>query len=265
MGKPDTLDHHMPHDHTANSRLIEKFKVHSQPEKAEFLRSLTDSFLSSYLLHSYPHSDAHYGVLSLLLNISQSPLHSTFEPATPTAVPVEEAEEFDWTRYLMAGIEYSSGSSESEVREGRGGAKARGWGQGKARARVRIGMVEVVICHVLQWSDSDSESTSGDTGQPVRRGEEQGEGQERDNDVSDEGLGTDMIEKSRSWLTQHVVFPYWEGRNQSHDLPDPARSAHPSCQLAGKWAWHVMSCDPFHRPVQAVYLTENQVVRETIW
>lgn len=95
---------------------MEKFHVHSQPLKAESLRRLTESFLSSCLEHSYPHSDAHYGTLSFLLTLSYSPLHATFVPATPTSLLEEVEEEFDWTSYLMEGIEYSpQHSSGSEV------------------------------------------------------------------------------------------------------------------------------------------------------
>lgn len=90
-------------------------------EKAEHLSRLTDSFISSHLEYSFPRSDSHYGMLSFLLILSNSPLHVTFEPATPTALPVEVEEEFDWTGYLMDGIEYSpQHSSGSEVR-GEGG------------------------------------------------------------------------------------------------------------------------------------------------
>lgn len=95
-------------------------------EKAEHFSRLTDSFVSSHLEYSFPHSDAHYGVLSMLLNLSHSPLHATFEPATPTALPVNVEEEFDWTGYLMDGIEFSpQHSSGSEVKwgDGEGGGK----------------------------------------------------------------------------------------------------------------------------------------------
>ena len=48
--------------------------------------------------------------------LSHSPLHATYEPSAPEAECVEEEDEFDWTSYLMEGIEYSpEGSSGSEV------------------------------------------------------------------------------------------------------------------------------------------------------
>lgn len=95
---------------------MEKFKVHSQPEKAASLQQLSEDFLCGPLEKSYPRSDAHYGTLSLLLILSDSPLHATFEPSTPTSPPAEEEEGFDWTSYLMQGIEFSpQHSSGSEV------------------------------------------------------------------------------------------------------------------------------------------------------
>ena len=76
-----------------------------------------DNFLSGCLERSFPRSDAHYGVLSLLLLLSHSPLHSPYQPATPATPPREEGDGFDWTSYLMEGIEYSPlQSSGSEVR-----------------------------------------------------------------------------------------------------------------------------------------------------
>lgn len=68
------------------NRLCEKFRVHSQPEKAEALEQLTEQFLSSRLERNYPRSDAHYGVLLLLFCLSNSPLHADFLP-TPNTPP----------------------------------------------------------------------------------------------------------------------------------------------------------------------------------
>ena len=109
----------------------------------------------------------------------------------------------------------------------------------------------------MQWSDSDSEGAD-----PVPH---QHHAPVRVEDSSDEGLGQESLQSSMSWLSQHVVQPYWEGRNQSHDLPDLVPSAHPSCHLAQKWAGYVIRSDPFQRAVEVMYLTEGQIVRETIW
>ena len=60
--------------------------MHSQPEKASVLEELTSKFLCLSLERSYPHSDAHYGVLSLLLSLSDSPVNHDYvgRPGSPT-------------------------------------------------------------------------------------------------------------------------------------------------------------------------------------
>ena len=84
-------------------RLVEKFRVHSQEERAEALDSLTTSFLSSRLHGSYEQainffifmflaivsvslslssqSEIHYGVLQLLLSLSQQPTAAPWKPS----------------------------------------------------------------------------------------------------------------------------------------------------------------------------------------
>ena len=70
----------------ATSRLCEKFRVHSQPEKAQALEVLTEQFLGSRLERSFSRSDAHYGTLLFLLCLSDSPLHADYIP-TPKTPP----------------------------------------------------------------------------------------------------------------------------------------------------------------------------------
>ena len=88
----------------------------------------------------------------------------------------------------------------------------------------------------LQWSDSEGEVSS-----PVGV---MGSTMAGPDTVSDEGIGSDICQESRSWLADHVLCPYWEERKQSRDLPSPTPSAHSSCYLAEKW-W-VESATPPH-------------------
>ena len=49
-----------------------------------------------------------------------------------------------------------------------------------------------------------------------------------------------QVSQSRSWLLNHLVFPYWNQSNPFHrPLPDSAHhhdtSPHPACGLAEKW------------------------------
>ena len=75
------------YDNHTPSRLCEKFRVHTQPEKAKALEKLTENFLSSRLERSFPQSDAHYGLLLFLLCVSDSPLHADYLPTPKTPPP----------------------------------------------------------------------------------------------------------------------------------------------------------------------------------
>lgn len=118
----------------------------------------------------------------------------------------------------------------------------------------------------MQWSDSDSEDRGASSSYHQPDDHSPHKGQE---DLTDEGIGTDLCQESESWLTAYLSFPYWDSRQQSifqkSVAPLPTLSAHSSCHLARKWSTHVVNSDPFSRPVEAVYLSETQVVRETIW
>jgi len=82
-------------------------------QKAHHLRRLTEDFLSSDLEESYPRSDAHYGTISFLLCLSDSPLHACYQPSLLNLSAESEVDWFDWTSYLMDGIEYESSKSDS--------------------------------------------------------------------------------------------------------------------------------------------------------
>nr|XP_012615717.1 gamma-tubulin complex component 5 isoform X5 [Microcebus murinus] len=64
----------------------------------------------------------------------------------------------------------------------------------------------------------------------------------------------------RSWLEQHVVHQYWTTR--------PSRfphSLHLHSNLAAVWDQHLYSSDPLYVPDDRVFVTETQVIRETLW
>ena len=104
---------HVSHASSVPS-LEEKFIVHSMEQKAHHLRRLTEVFLSGCLEDSYPRSDAHYGTLSFLLCLSESPIHASYQPSLLNLSGAEsEVEWFDWTSYLIEGIEYESSESDS--------------------------------------------------------------------------------------------------------------------------------------------------------
>lgn len=94
--------------------LRDKFTVHSQPEKAVWLQELSHAFLTSDLQKHSPRSPAHYGVLQFLLCMAHSPVHSEYAPPTADSSTPGPGSHFDWSSYLMEGIEYASQSGESE-------------------------------------------------------------------------------------------------------------------------------------------------------
>lgn len=85
--------------------LCEKCIIHSQPEKAEILKKLTSSFLESDVTNaSVSLRDGSFAILSVLLNLSESPVNSEYVEPVKKAV-VEEEDTFDWTQYLLEGEE----------------------------------------------------------------------------------------------------------------------------------------------------------------
>lgn len=69
------LCHIFEFEYNVNS-IVEKLTVHSQGEKAERLDFLIKKFLTKPLKQDVP--DIHFGVLSMLLNLSSNPLESVY-------------------------------------------------------------------------------------------------------------------------------------------------------------------------------------------
>ena len=87
----------------------EKFLVHCKDSSANQLKELKDKYLSlpfsSSLLESK--TESHYGVLSLLLNLSESPVNNVEFLPKSKALPKLEGEEdqIEWSKYLLEGEE----------------------------------------------------------------------------------------------------------------------------------------------------------------
>uniref|UniRef100_A0A8C9B847 Gamma-tubulin complex component n=1 Tax=Phocoena sinus TaxID=42100 RepID=A0A8C9B847_PHOSS len=73
-------------------------------------------------------------------------------------------------------------------------------------------------------------------------------------------LGTSNESDARSWLEQHVVRQYWTVR--SSRFP---HSLHLHSNLAAVWDQHLYTSDPLYVPDDRVFVTETQVIRETLW
>ncbi|XP_010792685.1 gamma-tubulin complex component 5 [Notothenia coriiceps] len=82
------------------SGIYEKLMVHSDVVKAESWTKLTEEFLNSPLPNTDGvKSDAHYSLVSLLLFLSESPLHTNFTER-PRIKEAEAKDDFDWAKYL---------------------------------------------------------------------------------------------------------------------------------------------------------------------
>ncbi|XP_048185522.1 gamma-tubulin complex component 5 isoform X2 [Perognathus longimembris pacificus] len=212
--------------------IYEKFIIHSDLSKAASWKRLTEEFLTASLPNIEEiKTEAHYSILSLLLCLSDSPSNSNYVE-TPKDKEVEKKDDFDWGKYLMEGEEIDLGPN----------------------------------VDTPNWSeDSDDE----DTQQPLSR-EDSGiqvdrtplEEQDQNRKVAPQVSWKGTVEEpdDRSWLEQHVIHQYWITR--------PSRiphSLHLHSNLAAVWEQHLYSSDPLYFPDDRIFVTETQVIRETLW
>ncbi|XP_073917998.1 gamma-tubulin complex component 5 isoform X4 [Castor canadensis] len=209
--------------------IYEKFVIHSDLSKAASWKRLTQEFLNASLPSVEEiKTDAHYSILSLLLCLSDSPSNSNYVES-PRNKEVEKKDDFDWGKYLMEGEEIDLGPN----------------------------------VDTPNWSE---ESEDEDVQQPLSR-EDSGiqvdrtplEEQDQNRKVGPQVSWKDEPD-GRSWLEQHVVHQYWTTR--------PSRiphSLHLHSNLAAVWEQHLYSSDPLYVPDERVFVTETQVIRETLW
>uniref|UniRef100_A0A8C3W810 Gamma-tubulin complex component n=1 Tax=Catagonus wagneri TaxID=51154 RepID=A0A8C3W810_9CETA len=209
--------------------IYEKFIIHSDLSKAASWKRLTEEFLNASLPSIKEiKTDAHYSILSLLLCLSDSPSNSNYVE-TPRNKEVEKEDDFDWGKYLMEGEEIDLGPN----------------------------------VDTPNWSE---ESEDEDDPQPLSR-EDSGiqvdrtplEEQDQNRKPAPRVSWKDEPD-ARSWLEQHVVRQYWTTR--SSKFP---HSLHLHSNLAAVWDQHLYSSDPLYVPEDRVFVTETQVIRETLW
>nr|XP_025838039.1 gamma-tubulin complex component 5 isoform X3 [Vulpes vulpes] len=210
--------------------IYEKFIIHSDLSKAASWKRLTEEFLNASLLSIKEiKTDAHYSILSLLLCLSDSPSNSNYVEI-PRDKEVEKKDDFDWGKYLMEGEEIDLGPN----------------------------------VDTPNWSE---ESEDEDDQQPLSR-EDSGIQVDRtplEEQDQNRKLGPHISWKvdeidGQSWLEQHVVHQYWTAR--SSRFP---HSLHLYSNLAAVWDQHLYSSDPLYVPDDRVFVTETQVIRETLW
>ncbi|XP_053768936.1 gamma-tubulin complex component 5 isoform X4 [Desmodus rotundus] len=210
--------------------IYEKFIIHSDLGKAASWKRLTEEFLNASLPSTKEtKTDAHYSILSLLLCLSDSPSNCSYVE-TPREKEVEKKDDFDWGKYLMEGEEIDLSPN----------------------------------ADTPNWSE---ESEDEDDQQPLSR---EDSGIQVDRTPLEEqdhhrkpgprvGWKADEPD-ARSWLEQHVVRQYWTARNSRFP-----HSLHLHSNLAAVWDQHLYSSDPLYIPDDRVFVTETQVIRETLW
>ncbi|MEE6507620.1 hypothetical protein FKM82_027606 [Ascaphus truei] len=207
--------------------IYEKLVVHSDLSKANSWKRLTEEFLSLPLPSTKePKTDAHYAVLSLLLSLSGSPSNNDYVEK-PRKKEAEEEKPFDWGRYLMEG-EDTGFSPDGNTPE---------------------------------WSeDEDQEPLSReDSGIQVDRTPQ--EDPEQSKKAAPHVVSWKVGEPdARTWLEQHVVHQYWTSR-----APRFSHSSHLHSNLAAIWDQHLYTTDPLYTPDDKTFVTETQVIRETLW
>lgn len=192
---------------------------------------LTDEFLSSPLPNTEgTKTDSHYSILSLLILLSESPSNTNFTEK-PRVKEDEPEDNFDWAKYLMEGEDIDIGPYPDTP----------------------------------EWSEEESEDD--DSQQPLSR-EDSGiqldrtPQEDQDNTSKTVPVTWTMGEPgdAQAWLEQHVVTPYWV----SHASRFP-HSLHLHSNLHNVWDQHLYNTDPLYLPEEKAFVTETQVIRETLW
>ncbi|KAA8589717.1 hypothetical protein FQN60_013082 [Etheostoma spectabile] len=212
------------------SGIYEKLMVHSDVSKAESWTRLTEEFLNTPLPNTDgTKSDVHYSVLSLLLLLSGSPSNTNFTER-PRVKEAEEVDSFDWAKYLMEGEDIDIGPYPDTP----------------------------------EWSEEESEED--DSQQPISR-EDSGiqldrtPQEDQDNNNKTVPVTWKVGEPdARAWLEQHVVTPYWVAH-----APRFPHSLHLHSNLLNVWDQHLYNTDPLYLPEEKAFVTETQVIRETLW
>ncbi|KAJ7993358.1 hypothetical protein DPEC_G00271590 [Dallia pectoralis] len=206
--------------------IYEKLMVHSDLSKADSWHRLTEEFLDSPLPNTEgTKTDVHHGLLALLLHLSDSPLNSAYSE-TARLKETEKEDSFDWASYLREGEDLDTGPYPDTP----------------------------------EWSeeeDSQDPLSREDSGIQVDRTP-----QEDQEQVEKPATVTWTVGEpdARSWLEQQVVTPYW----QTHVTHFP-KSLHLHSNLLNIWDQHLYNTDPLYVPEEKAFVTETQVIRETLW
>ncbi|XP_007954930.1 gamma-tubulin complex component 5 [Orycteropus afer afer] len=209
--------------------IYEKFIIHSDLNKASSWKRLIEEFLNASLPSIKEiKTDAHYSILSLLLCLSDSPSNSNYVE-TPRDKEVEKKDNFDWGKYLMEGEEIDFVPS----------VDTPNWSEES------------------EGEDDQQPLSREDSGIQVDRTPLEEQDQKR---IPGPCVSWKDETDGRNWLEEHVVLQYWTARplRFSHSL-------HLHSNLGTVWDQHLHSSDSLHVPDDRIFVTETQVIRETLW
>ncbi|CAL8271614.1 unnamed protein product [Arctogadus glacialis] len=210
--------------------IYEKLMIHSDVTKAESWARLTDEFLNSPLMNvDGTKTDAHYSILSMMLLLAGPPTNTEYVER-PRLKEAEVKDTFDWAKYLMEDEDLECGPYPDTP----------------------------------EWSEEESDEE--DPQQPISR-EDSGIQVDRtpqeDQDNANQALALTWTvgePDARAWLEQHVVTPYWV----THASRFP-HSLHLHSNLLNVWDQYLYNTDPLYLPEDKAFVTETQVIRETLW
>uniref|UniRef100_A0A8B9K4U7 Gamma-tubulin complex component n=1 Tax=Astyanax mexicanus TaxID=7994 RepID=A0A8B9K4U7_ASTMX len=144
-------------------------------------------------------------------------------------IVAEMKDTFDWAKYLMEGEDIETGP----------------------------------FPDTPEWSEDESEEEESQ--QPISR-EDSGiqvdrtpqEDQEQNNKTVQVTWAGEP--DARAWLELHIVTPYWVPHS-----PRFPHSLHLHSNLLNVWDQHLYNTDPLYMPEEKAFVTETQVIRETLW
>jgi len=214
----------------------EKFLVHCKESSANQLKELKDKYLSlpfsSTLLESK--TESHYGVLSLLLNLSESPVNNVdFLPKSKALLEQDGEDQIEWSRYLLEGEEdLSLGAAIGEEQRLALEGVEEDDGSDDGDENIEISAREV-----------HSERISLDNQRSTRRFRDSGMFQECESYVEEN--------KDLQWLQKHIVNQYWKGH--TYTMENSTNELAIDCFI------------PLQQNRGVCLVTENIFVRETLW
>uniref|UniRef100_A0A8C5ERT8 Gamma-tubulin complex component n=1 Tax=Gouania willdenowi TaxID=441366 RepID=A0A8C5ERT8_GOUWI len=208
------------------SGIYEKLMVHSDLRK---VWGITLAFLAHQTENDPLSKFTSTHVLSMLFSLSGSPSNNDFTER-PRIKEAEAEDCFDWAKYLMEGEDIDNG----------------------------------LYPDTPVWSEDESEDD--DSQRPISR-EDSGIQLDRtppeDQDNTNKTVPVTWTvgePGARAWLEQHVVTPYWVTHS-----PRFPHSLHLHSNLLNVWDQHLYNTDPLYLPEEKAFVTETQVIRETLW